>query len=255
MALPPSGRLAVARQLEVDIGRDRRRTAVGNFVLDADQVAAATENIGLGDLDAIAARGFEAHAQFVLAVLQLEAGRRQGPAGAMIGQVRPDQPALCGIGMLVVEQHEIVLGVFGGAVLEQLEANDVATQRRDIDAVKIGLDRGPRGRRVGRGGRHCCGGALRGRHGHSGSRGCRHFSGSRSSRSRCGGARRRRMALLDPGIPKHDQGKAENEEQDQALIVHDRSREEGLTFREPDHTRPDATGGNDRRAGWPATGP
>jgi len=214
------GRIAVAGELEVGVGRDRLAGAVADLVGHVDQVTAPIEAHHLGDLHAILLRRLQAQHHAVLAVLEGERARRKLERGLVRRQAVADQAGLGGVlvaGRAVVEQHEIAAGLAARLMLLELEADDVTALRRDFGAQQVGLDHDAR-----RSGRR--GGLLTRYHRLTGcdtQRWRRHRAVGR--RCSAGGGLLRGhggLVLLDPALPKHDQREGENQEEDEAALIH-----------------------------------
>ena len=171
------GRLvAVVLQLQVELRRDRLVAHVGDVVAHADDVVAALEGEGLGQLDA--ALGRFQHQLHLVAVGQRAHARQGGEAGGVVRQVGcADQAGLRQVDVVgfLVEQHLVLAGVDAVLELQQLQAHDGAAQGVDVGLHDVGGDgdaltlegrcgagdaRGGGGDRAGAGGRH---GGWRGR--------------------------------------------------------------------------------------------
>ncbi len=129
--------LAVTGQLEVRMRCYCCSTTVGYLVLNVDQVAAALEDIGLRHLNATFAHGGQAYTQLVLTLLKRQGIGGQSPQALVVRQPGANQSALRGISMLVLEQDEVLLLVFGRLVLPQHQTVQVAAPGRDLRYVQI----------------------------------------------------------------------------------------------------------------------
>ncbi len=210
--------VAVALQLEVGIGAQRRRAVVGNLVAHVDDVAAAREGEYLGHRNAIDLRCFEPQRQRVLALCKRLIARRQFIVRLVIRQAAAGQAALCRVEVCaaIVQQYEVLALVFGCLVMGQLDMNDVATIGRDVGDEHVGTHLHRR-----RGARRLVATwhiAIAGTY-----RGGRLWNAGITVGGRCGlrGDRRRgRRVVLHPAVPQHVQGKAENQGKDETSIVH-----------------------------------
>ena len=214
------GRIAVAGELEIGMRRQRLAGTVADLVGHVDQVAAAREAHHLGDLHPVLLGRLQAQLHAVLAVLQAQLARGQLEQRLVRGQPLADQARLRGVLVTrgaVVEQHEVAARLAARLVLLELEANDVATLRRDLGAQQIGLDhRARRGRSLR---------SLLTRNdrlaGRRAQRGRGHRAVGRRRVARCGlllGGWR--LVMLDPAIPQHDQREGENQKEDEAALIH-----------------------------------
>ena len=215
------GRIAVAGELEIRMRRDRLTTLVDDLVGHVDQVATAMEGHHLGDLHAVLLGRAQSQFDRVLAVLQAQFAGRKLEHRLVVRQALTDQAGLGGVLVAhaaVVEQHEVTGRLAAGLVLLELEANDVAPLRRHFGAQQIGLDDHARGCA------RSCGlltrnSGLAGRC--SAQRGCGHGTVGRRGDTRGGLLRRhRRLVMLEPAVPQHDQRKGKNQEEDEAALIH-----------------------------------
>ena len=140
----------------------------------------------------------------------------------MRGQPLADQAGLRGVLVArgaIVEQHEIAAGLTARLVLLEFETDDVAALRGHFGTQQVGLDHHTR-RRRGRSslltrdnGRARCRRGQRGR-GHRTVGGCGCAGGGRLL------GRNGWLIVLEPAIPQHDQGEGENQEEDEAALIH-----------------------------------
>jgi hypothetical protein len=117
-------------------------------VLDADDIAAAVEGVGLGELDATLAGGLEAHREFVAA-----GGERRRPLDALHRRpvvrqrdpgLRRDQARLGLVDALgaAVEQQHVALVVFGVEVVQQFQPHQTAADAVEGGPNAVGGDDG-----------------------------------------------------------------------------------------------------------------
>ena len=227
--------VAIAHQLQIQLGRNCGAAHVHHFMLDGDVVSATLERPGLDQLDAALLRRFKANGQLVFTVLE-STGARHGSHHRFVGgEAATDQARLCDVDALcaLVKQHKVLRLVGHVRVLQQLSVRERAAFAVKRQAVDVGGDfdfftrcrscwrrrsgngRGADGRDCRRGGsRHagCTGQRRRG----SGCRGCGSHRGRR--REECG-----LVAVVQlPFVPQQNHGKAKNHPQDGAAnVVHE----------------------------------
>src|SRR5882672_2821349 len=212
-----SGQLgfAVVRQLEIRVGRQSGCARIADIQGNSDFIAVAPERVYLLHLRAIPAGGGQPKHHRVLPGRQAALSGQRPPKGAVVGATFSRNPALGFVRMLWPEQLEILAGIARILVSKQLEALQRAAQRVDLRKKEIRGDphRLTGGRRRGRSW-DATGGCLRLRSRYR--LGWGRYSLLRGRR----GGRRLRPVLLIPGLPQHEQGKAEDEQQNEPLRVH-----------------------------------
>ena len=226
---------------------------------DIDQVAAALEGVGLGELDAADFARFETHHQRVLAIGQRGVARDQGHGRLVGGKTAADQAGLGQVDAVafLLQQgeglHRLVFARAGGlGVLEQLGADQRTALAVEGQAHHVGghgvahlgcgggaIRRIARRDRAG-GTRQSRGQAATGRRSRSG--GAR----GRGSRHRCRREKGRRIAVVDlPFVPDQHHGETKNHPQDGPTdVIHD-----GCFFSEEGEIRRENKAG-----GWTGTG-
>ncbi|OQC05193.1 MAG: hypothetical protein BWX79_02335 [Alphaproteobacteria bacterium ADurb.Bin100] len=119
--------VAVAHELQVQLGRDRRGAGVDHVVLHSDGVGTALEGVGLDQLDAAEIGRLELHHQLVDAVFQ-DPLAGYGHRGLVGRECAADQAGLRDIEAVLafVQQHGRLLRVGHVGMLDELRLDDRA---------------------------------------------------------------------------------------------------------------------------------
>jgi hypothetical protein len=151
--------VAVAHELQVQLGRDRCGAGVDHVVLHRNGVGAALEGVGLDQLDTAEVGRLELHRQFVDAILQ-DPLAGDGHRGLVGRERAADQAGLSHIEavLALVQQHGGLLRIGHVGMLDELRLDDGAALGIQRQVEHVGGNDHALARR-----RRLCGCCCRGR--------------------------------------------------------------------------------------------